>query len=144
MSEESQKPLPLIRLAVYVLIVVGCGAVLAREVYYALGCDSALGTVRSIGTTRTSGRSAVYHANYDYLDAHEALHTGRAEYVFPNLEPGTRVRVQYFRHAPAVSRLAPSPVWALSFASIALLAIVVFAAEIVTRRPGWVKSWMRR
>jgi hypothetical protein len=140
MSEASQKPLPLVRLAVYVLIFAGCGAVVVYEVYHALGCNSVMGTVRSVGSKSAGGpRSGSYFfADYEYLDAAGVRHTGRANYVLATTRPGDQIEVQYFRHAPGSSRPLPSPVRALSYGAIALLAAVVFAAEILTRRrkPG--------
>jgi hypothetical protein len=137
MSEESRKPLPWVRLAAYVFIFAVCGAVVARELFYALGCNTTMGTIRSVGTSWVGARGgAVYFADYEYLDAQEVRHTGRANRVFPSMRAGTPIKVQYFRHAPASSRPAPSPVWVLSYGSIALLAAVVFAAEVVMWRRG--------
>jgi hypothetical protein len=124
-------------LTVYAVIVAGCGAVMVREVYYALATTSTLATVRSVGSTRVGARGgATYHVDYDFLDAHGALHTGRGENVFPSIRAGDQVKVQYLRHSPTSSRLAPSPVRGLSYGAIALLAAVAFAAEIVLRRQG--------
>src|SRR5262249_1418616 len=109
MSDEPRKPLPLVPLAGYVLIFARFGGGVVREVYYALGCNSVVGTIRSVGTSWTGARGgAVYFAEYEYLDAQEVRHTGRANYVPPSTRAGAPVKVQYFRHAPASSRPAPS------------------------------------
>ncbi len=131
MSGESPKPLPLARLAVYVLIFAFCGAVAVRELYYALSNNTTLATIRSVGRASVSARGTVfYFADYEYLDAQEILHAGRANDVPAVTRAGDHVKVQYFRYTPGSSRLAPSPVLCLSYGAIALLAAAVFAAEV--------------
>jgi hypothetical protein len=143
MSGKSPKPLPLVRLAIYVLMFAGCGAVAVREIYYTLSSNITMATVRSVGKSSVTAKGIVfYFADYEYLDAHEVRHTGRADDVPAVTRAGDQVKVQYFRQTPASSRLAPSPVRGLSYGTIALLAAAVFAAEIVTRRQG--RWWTRR
>jgi hypothetical protein len=134
-SAEPPRPLPLVRLAVYVLIFTGCGAVAAYDAYYAASSTTTLATVRSVGAVRVGARGgASYVADYEYLDAQGVRHAGRAEGVPPVTRAGDQVEVQYLRHMPSSSRLAPSPVRGLSYGAVALLAAGVFAAEVVVRR----------
>ena len=124
--------LPLLRLLVYLLILGACGAVAMWELYYALCSSTTTGTVIAVGRTSRS-RSAAYWADYEYFDADQARHVGRAT-VHPTTNPFDLVEVQYLRHAPETSRLPPSAAAGLCYGSVALLAIAVFVGEIVTRR----------
>jgi hypothetical protein len=139
MNREFLRTLPLVRLAIYVVVFVGCGAVVVREVYFAIRCTTTTATVRSVGssTVTRGGRAGYFFADYDYLDAEGIRHSGRANLVPAVTRAGDQVEVQYFPYSPASSRLTPSPVWGLSFAAIALLAAAVLAAEIGVR-------WRRR
>lgn len=139
MNQASRRPLPATRLAVYAFLFAFCLIALMYEAYHALSCDSVLGTVRAVGkTTPQPGTRGPhqYALDYDYVDANGDRHAGQVFRDFFIPQPGTQVEVQYFRERPAHSRLASSPLWTLSIASIALLLAIAFAAEVVMRRRG--------
>jgi hypothetical protein len=136
MSEPSTRRLPVLRLAGYVLVCGLCGAVASHEVYYALASNTTTATVLALGATPNAGRSARYWVEYAYFDTQRARHVGRAEGVYPSMRPGDGIGVEYLRHAPQTSRLTPSPALGLGYGAAALLAALLFAAEIVTWRRG--------
>jgi formylglycine-generating enzyme required for sulfatase activity len=141
-----QKPLPLIRLAIYLLIVGVCGAVACRELYYALACESTTATVIAVGKTgRPGSRTSGFWAQYEYFDDPGERHLGRAESfnfsldatISPTVFPGDTLDIQFLRHAPQTSRITPSVIGGICFAAVAFLAGFVFAAELVV-------PWQRR
>jgi hypothetical protein len=139
-----RKPLPLLRLAIYVIGIVVCGSVAGRETFYALAGVTTTGTIVTVGryVSKGSGRTSGFWGEYEYFDADNVRHVGRADsfsflpngVVSPTAHPGDAVDIQFLRHAPQMSRLVPSPLGGLCFGSVALLAAVVFVAEIVVRR----------
>jgi hypothetical protein len=135
MSETSRKPLPYLRLALYLVILGGCGAVAAHELYYAVCGDTVPATILAAGRTPGSLRNARFWAEYEYFDAQQVRHVGRADDVHPTTSRGDVVEVQYLRHDPETSRLAPSPAKWLCFGAVAFLAAVVFVAELAVRWP---------
>jgi hypothetical protein len=144
-----EKPLPLVRLSVYLLIAGTCGTVTCREVYYALACESTTATVVAIGRTKNAGpgsqSNSGFWGQYEYFDTQGERRLGRAVSftytldgtISPTNVPGDVLAVQFFGHAPQTSRVTPSPIGGICFAAIALLAGVVFVAELVVR-------WRRR
>ena len=136
MSKAANAPLPLWRLAAYVVILGVCGVLASRELYYAIAAERSTATVVMMGQAGR-GRAVRYWADYEYFDARQVRHVGRADSVHPATNPGDEIAVQYLRSTPEVSRVAPSPVMGLSFGAVALLAAVVLGAEVVT----W---WRRR
>src|SRR5882724_1344844 len=80
MSTVPPKPLPLLRLTIYLLLVGGCGAVACRELYYALAGESTNATVVAMGKTgRPGSRTGGFWAQYEYFDTQGEPHLGRAE-----------------------------------------------------------------
>src|SRR5438128_2336143 len=134
MSRRTKQPLPLLRLLFYLLVVSVCGFVAAREFYVRINSNTTTGTIRSVGTSSQSLRSARYWAEYEYLDAEQVPHTGRADGVPPATRAGDPVTVDYFRRDPATSRLAPSRGLGPTFGVVALFAAVVMGLEIWTWR----------
>ena len=143
MSEESEKRLPWVRLVIYLIIVGICGAVAAYELFYALAGDTTTATILAVGRTSPMRRTSTYWAEYEFFDADQVRHVGRSDFVHPTTKPFDLVEVQYLRHAPEMSRLAPSAAGGLCYGSVALLAVIVFVAEIVTRRRQQVRSEFR-
>jgi hypothetical protein len=146
MNAVPERPLPLLRLALYLLIVGVCGAVACRELYYALACESTTAAVVAIGKTGGKGsRTSGFWAQYEYLDDQGERHLGRAESfnfaldgtISPTVGPGDILDIQFLRHAPQTSRVTPSPIGGICFAAVAFLAGFVFAAELVV-------PWQRR
>lgn len=132
MTTESEQRLPLLRLAIYVVIAGICGFVAAWELYYLLGSDTTMATVIAVGRT-SPRRTAAYWADYEYFDEQQQRHVGRAS-VHPTTNVFDLLEIQYLRHAPQTSRPAPSLAGLLCYGSVALLAVVVFVGEIVTRQ----------
>jgi hypothetical protein len=144
-----EKPVPLLRLVLYTLIVGVCGTVACREFYYALACESTTATVVAIGWTKNarpgSRSSSGFWGQYEYFDTLGERHIGRAVSftytldgtICPTTVPGDILAVQFFRHVPQISRVTPSATGGVCFAAVALLAGFVFAAELVVR-------WRRR
>ena len=108
----------------------------AREFSVRLASTLTTGTVLSVGTSSQSLRSARYSAEYEYHDAEQLRHIGRADGVHPATRAGDAVTVEYLRRDPATSRLAPSRGLGPAFGAVALLAGVVMGLEIGT--------WYRR
>jgi hypothetical protein len=128
-------------LVIYVLILLSCGAVAAHEFVYLLGADTTSGKILGVGKTSASLRHARYWADYEYFDADQVRHVGRAENVPPVTRAGQSIEIEYLRHAPATSRLAAPPAGALCYGVVAVLAASAFAGEIlVGRRRRWARS----
>ena len=133
MTKRFYKPLPVLRLALYLLIFIGCGAVAGHELYYALFANTTTATILSAGRTAGSLRHARFWAEYEYFDAQQIRHVARADDVYPTTKPGDDVEVQYLRHDPQTSRFAPSPAGGLCYGAVALFAAFVFVAELAVR-----------
>jgi hypothetical protein len=141
----SKTPLPLLRLAIYLVIIAGCGGVAAYEIYYALAGEVTTATILTFGKPQGAPRNARFMADYEYFDDSQARHVGRTAWAPPTTKPGDQIEVQYLRHTPDTSRLAPSPAGFLCYGAITGLAAVVFVGEFVVRRrrrhrPKWVDS----
>jgi hypothetical protein len=134
MRGQAMKRLHLLRLAAYLVIVAVCGAVAGYEVYYALAGETTTGTIVSVGKGGGMSRSAQYFADYEYFDTQHVRHVAHARWVHPTTAVGDSVEVQYLRHSPETSRLAPSPAAGLCYGAVAILAAVVFVGEILIRR----------
>ena len=127
------RPLPWLRLFLYVVIFGVCGGVATYEGYCAAVGEITTGTVLRVITSRSVGRrNTQYWAEYEYFDALNGRHIGKAR-VVPATNPGDVVEVQYNRFFPEQSRLAPSPAAGICFGSVAALALVVFVGEFVVR-----------
>lgn len=141
-SASTPRPLPWLRLVIYVLILVGCGYVAGREAYFGLASNITEGTAVRLGSTGT-GRGTRYWAEFEYLDTQNAPHLLLVNPSHPATMPGDVAEVQYLRHAPSVSRLKPTLLMGWSFGGVAVLAVVVFVGEIVVCRrqgePNWVQ-----
>jgi hypothetical protein len=122
-----------LRLAAYLAIFGVCGAVTAYELYYAVFGVTTTATIIMFGKRGFAQRTTSYWADYEYVDTHGNVHVARADPVHPATQVGEEVEVQYLRHAPDISRLSPGPVKGLCFGAVALLAAVVFVAELVVR-----------
>ena len=125
--------LPMLRLVIYLIILGVCGFVTLRELFYALGGDTTTATVRSVSKTSASRRTATFVAEYEYTDAGNNRHVGKAN-VHPTTRPFDVIEIQYLLHAPQISRPAPSPAGGLCFGTVALLALAAFLGEIAVRR----------
>lgn len=134
MSRRTRPPLPLLRLAFYLLVVSICGYVAVREFSVRLSSNLTTGAVLSVGTSSQSLRSARYWAEYEYHDTEQLRHTGRADGVHPATRAGELVTVEYLRRDPTTSRLAPPRGMGPIFGAVALLAAVVMGLEIWTWR----------
>ncbi len=134
MTTRSDKPMPVLRLGVYLLILAVCGGVAAHELYYWLGGNIATGTILKVGKVTRLQRTFRFWADYEYFDHAHVRHVGRAENVAPVTRAGEQIVVQYLRHAPATSRPAASPAVAAWFGAVAGLAAITFVAEILIRR----------
>src|SRR5207249_1746139 len=102
--------------------------------YVRLSSNLTTGTILSVGTSSQSLRSARYWADYEYHDADQLRHTGRADGVHPATHAGELVQVEYLRRDPATSRRAPPRAMGPTFGAVALLAAVVMGLEIWTWR----------
>jgi hypothetical protein len=125
---------PFFRRTIYVLLFIGCGSVAGYELYFWLAGNVTAATVLRVGRTRLSLRNSRYWAEYEYFDQHGNRHIGHAAIVPPVTAAGEQIEIQYLRHEPETSRLAPSPAKALCFGAVALLAATVFTAEILVGR----------
>ncbi len=134
MTGTTIKPLPLWRMLAYVAVFVGCGAVAMHELYYAVAGSTTTGTIVSIVKMPGAGRSARFRSEYAFIDEQGVQHTAVATGIHPLMRIGDAVEVQYLRHAPESSRLAPSPAAGLCYGSVALFAAIVFAGEWIVRR----------
>jgi hypothetical protein len=143
MSPRPRGRLPLWRLAIYVVIFAACGYVAGRELFYALASTTTTGTVIALGKTGQPGsRFSRFWADYEYSDAQDDRHVGRAFSFTYSLDAsipstthvGDAVEVQYLRHFPESSRLRTSLAGGLCFGFMALFAATVFSAELVLRR----------
>src|SRR5437763_65541 len=100
MSREARKPLPVLRLVVYLLILAGCGALACHELFYWVFANNTEATVVMVGKTAGRPRSVRYWADFEYFDAQGNQHTGRFDNVHPATYPGDPIEIQYLRHAP--------------------------------------------
>jgi hypothetical protein len=90
-------------------------------------------------------RRPVRWGQFEYVDTQGERHLGRADSfsftldgtITPTTGRGDVLDVQFFRHAPQISRVTPSPIGGICFAAVAFLAGFVFVAELVVR-------WQRR
>jgi hypothetical protein len=125
---------PLIRLAVYILLLVVCGAVAGHELYFLLAGNKTVATILRTGKTTVAVRRSRYWAEYEYVDQQGNRHVGQARIVPPVISAGEHIEIQYLVHAPATSRVAPAPAKGWCFGAVALLAATVFTAEILVSR----------
>ena len=126
--------LPILRLAVYVVIFGACGAVAAHEAYYWLAGTRTTAPVVAVSKTGPTTHALRYAADYEFLDLGQVRHTGHTDNALPTTNFGDEIEVQYLRHDPRTSRLAPSPAAGLCYGAVALLAGITFVAEWVVRR----------
>src|SRR5882762_4110763 len=106
MEPVPEKPVPLLRLTIYLLIVGVCGAVACRELYYGLACESTNATVVAIGKAdRPGSQTSGFWAQYEYFEDQGARHPGRAESfnfsldatISPTVFPGDILDSQFLR-----------------------------------------------
>src|SRR4051794_16989042 len=98
MSERANGRWPLLRLALYLLILGGCGAVAGYELYYAVAANSTTATVLAVSNPAPGQRALRYAAQYEYFDQLQQRHVARAEGVPPTTNLGDEIDVQYLRH----------------------------------------------
>jgi hypothetical protein len=131
---EAARPLPVWRLVLYVLILLGCGAVAAYESYYWFAADQISATVVGVGKASNSQRHARYWATYEYTGPDGIQYTGRVDGVPPVTQPGQTLEIQCLRQDLATSRLAVSPAAGVCYGTVAAMAVIAFVGEIVIRR----------
>jgi hypothetical protein len=74
--------------------------VAAHEFYCYLCCDTTTATIVGVGRPALPSRTARYWADYEYFDAQQVKHVGRAEGVRPTTSRGDFVEVQFLRRRP--------------------------------------------